>query len=117
MKVVMVNDCAHVGETLIKYLPEDFSVLHLKRSRSFFDKTFGVAWRIFRAKGDLYHVYYLLQGCYLAKSLIEALSKLCFPLVLKYVSRGRTGDCHVLHKFLFSAIWLPFGSRCSGWNE
>jgi len=66
MKIVMVNDCAHVGETLIKYLPEDFSVLHLKRSRRFFDKTFGIAWRIFRAKGDLYHVHYLLQDCYLA---------------------------------------------------
>ena len=66
MNVVMVNDCAHVGETLIKYLPEYFNVLHLKRSRSFFDKTFGIAWRIFRAKGDLYHIHYLLQDCYLA---------------------------------------------------
>ena len=66
MKVVMVNDCAFVGETLIKYLLEDFKVLHLKRSRGFFDKTLGVAWRIFRAKGDLYHVHYLLQDCYLA---------------------------------------------------
>jgi glycosyltransferase involved in cell wall biosynthesis len=66
MKIVMVNDCAFVGETLIKYLPAEFSVLHLKRSRSFFDKTFGVAWRILRAKGDLYHVHYLLQDCYLA---------------------------------------------------
>jgi glycosyltransferase involved in cell wall biosynthesis len=66
MKVVMVNDCAFVGETLIKYLPAEFSVLHLKRSRSFFDKTLGVAWRIFRSKGDLYHVHYLLQDCCLA---------------------------------------------------
>jgi glycosyltransferase involved in cell wall biosynthesis len=66
MKIVMVNDCAHVGETLIKYLPAEFSVLHLTRSRGFFDKTFGIAWRIFGAKGDLYHVHYLLQDCYLA---------------------------------------------------
>ena len=66
MKIVMANDCAYVGETLIKYLPEDFNVLHLKRSRGFFDKTFGIAWRIFRAKGDLYHAHYLLQDCYLA---------------------------------------------------
>ena len=65
MKIVMVNDCAYVGETLIKYLPGNFSVLHLKRSRDFFDKTFGIAWRIFRAKGDLYHVHYLLQDCWL----------------------------------------------------
>jgi len=105
MRVVMVNDCAFVGGTLIKYLPDDFSVLHLKRSRRFFDKTFGIGWRIFRAKGDLYHAHYLLQDCYLAlKSLIETLSKLCFPLVLKYISGGRTFDCYVLHKFLFSAI-------------
>jgi len=66
MKIVMVNDCAFVGETLIKYLPEDFKVLHLKRSRRFFDKTFRIAWKILRSKGDLYHVHYLLQDCYLA---------------------------------------------------
>jgi len=65
MKIVMVNDCAHVGETLIKYLPEEFKVLHLKRSRSFFDKTFRIAWKILRSKGDVYHVHYLLQDCYL----------------------------------------------------
>jgi len=69
MRIVMVNDCAYVGETLIKYLPEDFRVDHLKRSRRFFDKTFEVAWRIFRSKGDLYHVHYLLQDCYLALKL------------------------------------------------
>ena len=101
----MVNDCAHVGEPLIKYLPAEFSVLHLKRYRGLFDKTFRIAWRILMAKGDLYHVHYLLQDCYLAlKSLIETLSELCFPLVLKYISGGRTFDCYVLHKFLFSAI-------------
>jgi len=66
MKVVMVNDCAFVGETLIKYLPKEFKVLHLKRSRKFFDKTFGIAWKILRSKGDVYHVHYLLQDCYLA---------------------------------------------------
>jgi len=66
MKVVMVNDCAYVGETLIKYLPKEFRVLHLKRSRRFLDKTFRIAWKILRSKGDLYHVHYLLQDCYLA---------------------------------------------------
>jgi glycosyltransferase involved in cell wall biosynthesis len=65
MKVVMVNDCAYVGETLIKYLPEDFSVIHLKRSRSSLDKTFGIAWKVLRANAVLYHVHYLLQDCYL----------------------------------------------------
>ena len=62
----MVNDCAYVGETLIKYLPHEVLVEHIKRSRRFLDKTFGIAWRIFRAKGDIYHVHYLLQDCYLA---------------------------------------------------
>ena len=65
MKIVMINDCAYVGETLIKYLPENFSVFHLKRSRSFLDKTLGIAWRIFRSEGVLYHVHYLLQDCWL----------------------------------------------------
>ena len=62
----MVNDCAYVGETLIKYLPHEVLVEHVKRSRRFLDKTFGIAWKIFRAKGDIYHVHYLLQDCYLA---------------------------------------------------
>lgn len=66
MKVVMINDCAFVGETIIKYLPEEFKVTHVKRSRQLFDKTLGIAWKIFRSKGDLYHVHYLLQDCYLA---------------------------------------------------
>lgn len=62
----MVNDCAFVGETLVKYLPKDFRVCYLKRSRSFLNKTIGIAWRIFKSTGDLYHVHYLLQDCYLA---------------------------------------------------
>jgi glycosyltransferase involved in cell wall biosynthesis len=62
----MVNDCAFVGETLIKYLPSFFNVVHIKRTRRFFDKTFGVFWKILRCTGDLYHVHYLFQDCYLA---------------------------------------------------
>ena len=65
----MVNDCAYVGETLIKYLPREVEVMHLKRSRRFLDKTFEIAWKIFRAKGNIYHVHYLLQDCYLALKL------------------------------------------------
>ena len=66
MKVVMINDCAYVGETLIKYLPKELEVVHLKRSRGFLSKTFGILWKIMRSKGDVYHVHYLLQDCYLA---------------------------------------------------
>ena len=66
MKIVMVNDCAYVGETLVKYFPADVEAVHLKRSRGFWDKTFGIAWKILRVDADLYHVHYLLQDCYLA---------------------------------------------------
>lgn len=62
----MINDCAFVGETLLKYMPSDIEKLHIKRSRSFWSKTFGLAYNILRAKGDVYHVHYLLQDCYLA---------------------------------------------------
>jgi glycosyltransferase involved in cell wall biosynthesis len=66
MKVVMINDCAFVGETLLKYLPRDIERQHIKRSRSFWSKTFGLAYNILRTKGNVYHVHYLLQDCYIA---------------------------------------------------
>ncbi len=69
MKVVMINDCAFVGETLLKYLPNDLEKQHIKRTRKFFDKTFGLAYNILKAKGDIYHVHYLLQDCYIAAKL------------------------------------------------
>ncbi|UCB60052.1 MAG: glycosyltransferase [Candidatus Bathyarchaeota archaeon] len=62
----MVNDCAFVGETLLKYLPNRIERYHLKRTRSLWSKTFGIAYRIYKAKGDIYHVNYLLQDCYIA---------------------------------------------------
>jgi glycosyltransferase involved in cell wall biosynthesis len=65
----MINDCAYVGETLIKYLPSEIEVLHIKRSRRLFNKTFGITWNILKAKGDVYHVHYLLQDCYLTLKL------------------------------------------------
>jgi len=66
MKVVMVNDCAFVGETLLKYMPNNVERLHIKRTRGFWSKTFGLAFNILRARGDVYHVHYLLQDCFLA---------------------------------------------------
>lgn len=66
MKVVMINDAAFVGETLLKYLPADMEKQHVKRSRGLWDKTFGIALKILRAKGDVYHAHYLLQDCYIA---------------------------------------------------
>ena len=69
MKVVMINDAAFVGETLLKYLPPELEKQHMKRSRGKWDKTFGIASKIFRAKGDIYHAHYLLQDCYIASML------------------------------------------------
>lgn len=69
MKVVMINDCAFVGQTLEKYFAESIIVEHIKRTRSFFGKTFGMSWRVLRAKGDIYHAHYLLQDCYVASKL------------------------------------------------
>jgi glycosyltransferase involved in cell wall biosynthesis len=66
MKVVMINDCAYVGETLLKYFPSGIEKQHITRTRGLWNKTFGVAYKILRAKGDLYHAHYLLQDCYIA---------------------------------------------------
>ena len=65
----MINDCAFVGETLLKYMPPELEKQHIKRSRSFWSKTFGLAFKILKAKGDVYHVHYLLQDCYIAARL------------------------------------------------
>ncbi len=62
----MINDCAFVGTTLVKYLPSTVDAVHLKRSRGLWDKTLGIAWRISRARADVFHVHYMLQDCYLA---------------------------------------------------
>ena len=69
MKLIMINDCAFVGETLLKYMPPELKKQHIKRSRSFWSKTFGLAFKILRAKGDVYHAHYLLQDCYIAARL------------------------------------------------
>jgi glycosyltransferase involved in cell wall biosynthesis len=69
MKVVMINDAAFVGETLLKYMPADLEKQHIKRSRGLWDKTFGITFKILRAKGDVYHAHYLLQDCYIASKL------------------------------------------------
>jgi glycosyltransferase involved in cell wall biosynthesis len=65
----MINDCASVGETLLKYLPPENEKQHIKRSRGLWSKTFGVAFKILKAKGDIYHAHYLLQDCYIASHL------------------------------------------------
>ncbi len=69
MKVVMINDCAFVGETLLKYLPGTVEKQHIKRTRGAWNKTVGIAYKILKAKGDVYHAHYLLQDCYIASRL------------------------------------------------
>ena len=69
MKVVMINDAAFVGETLLNYMPAEMEKQHIKRSRGLWDKTFGIAFKILKVKGDVYHAHYLLQDCYIASKL------------------------------------------------
>jgi glycosyltransferase involved in cell wall biosynthesis len=69
MKIVMINDCASAGETLLKYMPTSIEKQHIKRSRSLWSKTFGVACKILKAHGDVYQANYLLQDCYIAARL------------------------------------------------
>jgi glycosyltransferase involved in cell wall biosynthesis len=62
----MINDCAYVGETILKFLSKYVEKVNIKRSRSFWDKTFRIGYKIFGSKGDIYHVNYLLQDCFIA---------------------------------------------------
>uniref|UniRef100_A0A7J3QEU7 Glycosyltransferase n=1 Tax=Ignisphaera aggregans TaxID=334771 RepID=A0A7J3QEU7_9CREN len=66
MIIAMVNDCAYVGETIARYLPEYVIVKHIKRSRSLWDKTMGIAYKLLRVSANIYHIHYLLQDCYIA---------------------------------------------------
>ncbi|MCW4008655.1 MAG: glycosyltransferase [Candidatus Bathyarchaeota archaeon] len=68
-EIAMINDCAYVGETLLKYLPASVKGKHVKRSRNLWSKTLGLAYNIMRIKADIYHVHYLLQDCYIAAKL------------------------------------------------
>jgi len=69
MRVVMINDCAFVAETLLKHLPPQIEKKHIKRTRGAWSKTFGIAYNIWRASGDVFHAHYLLQDCYIAARL------------------------------------------------
>jgi glycosyltransferase involved in cell wall biosynthesis len=61
----MVNDCAFVGETLLKYLPNNVEKEHIKRGRGWWSKTLGITYKILKTKADVYHANYLLQDCYI----------------------------------------------------
>jgi glycosyltransferase involved in cell wall biosynthesis len=65
-EVAMINDCAYVGETLLKYFPSYVRGKHIKRTRGLWNKTFGLAYKIMNVRANIYHVHYLLQDCFLA---------------------------------------------------
>ncbi|MEM2909609.1 MAG: glycosyltransferase [Nitrososphaerota archaeon] len=69
IRVVMVNDCAWVGQTLIRYSPSNIVYSHIKRSRNPFSKTLGILTKIALSKGDVFHVHYGLQDHLLVRSL------------------------------------------------
>lgn len=68
MKIVMINDCCHVGASLATELRNmGCEVPHILRSRGIFSKTFGIAWNILSSgDADIYHVHYALQDAFLA---------------------------------------------------
>jgi hypothetical protein len=69
-KVTFVNDCSNVSHTIAKYLDrENFDVDFLMRTRGLWSKTFGIIWRISRARGDIFHCAYALQDAYLVSKL------------------------------------------------
>ena len=70
MKISMINDCAFVGKTILKYLPEEgIKKVYIERSKKLWSKTFGVFFKILMSKADIYHANYLLQDCYIALKL------------------------------------------------
>lgn len=69
MKIVVVNDCAHVMEDIIPYVPCEFEIQFLHRTRGLWSKTFGMLWKIAKSTGGIYHVNYALQDAYLVSKL------------------------------------------------
>jgi hypothetical protein len=51
------------------YFSDEINVTHLKRDRGFFSKTFGIAWKIAKSKGDIYHCSYCLQDAFFTSKL------------------------------------------------
>jgi len=72
MKVVMINDCAYVSQTLAQQMRKTGINVELRlRTRSFFDKTLGIAGKVITSKGDIYHCAYLLNDCWLARKFMK----------------------------------------------
>jgi len=54
---------------LLPFLDTDITVQFLQRSRGLWSKTFGIAWQIHKAQGDLVHCNYALQNAWLTDKL------------------------------------------------
>ncbi len=65
MKLVIVNDCAHVMEDIIPYVSDKFDINFIKRTRGLYSKTLGLLFDILRSEGEIYHANYALQDAYL----------------------------------------------------
>ena len=69
MKIVMVDDCAYVGQELRKELiKRGFEVDHYFFSKSFMPKvaTLNMAWKLRRTKHDLIHAHFCRSAVYAA---------------------------------------------------
>lgn len=65
-RVVVINDCAFDARNIVRELQkENFPIFHFMRTRGLWDKTMGIALKIMRAKGTLYHVNYALQDAFI----------------------------------------------------
>ena len=61
----MINDAAHVGSDLAKFLPSDITIDFINGNRSLLGKTLGAFWKIATVKNcDIYHTHYALQYAY-----------------------------------------------------
>jgi hypothetical protein len=69
MKLIVVNDCSNVLSDIVPYFEDDIDPIFIRHGRGLWSKTFGLAWKIIRSEGDLYHCNYALQDSYLVSKL------------------------------------------------
>lgn len=64
--VVMIHDGAFDGRNIVAELKkENFPIIHITRTRKFWDKTFNIGLKIIRAKAALYHANVALQDAFM----------------------------------------------------
>ncbi|MHA1278827.1 MAG: hypothetical protein ACTSQI_09865 [Candidatus Helarchaeota archaeon] len=74
--VVMIHDGAYDGRNIVSALKkQNFPIVHITRSRKFWDKTFNIGLKIIRAKGDLYHANVALQDAFMTLLIKKIIGK------------------------------------------